>query len=118
MAGVDAVRTLFPQLKSELAELVAIPSVSAAGYPEETRPALLRAHDAIVRLLRDAGVEELGSLQLPETAPVITGELPVVMAGLALAGVRYDRWIRFMLPLMGLLAVASVVMLATAALLE
>jgi acetylornithine deacetylase/succinyl-diaminopimelate desuccinylase-like protein len=29
-----------------------------------------------VALLRDAGVAELGSLELPDTAPVITGELP------------------------------------------
>ena len=40
------------------------------------------------------------------------------MAGVALAGVRYDKWIRFMLPLMRLLAVASIAMLAIAALLE
>jgi uncharacterized ion transporter superfamily protein YfcC len=32
--------------------------------------------------------------------------------------VRYDRWIRFMLPLMGILAVASIVMLGIAAMLE
>jgi uncharacterized ion transporter superfamily protein YfcC len=40
------------------------------------------------------------------------------MAGLALAGVRYDKWIRFMLPLMGLLGLAAVVMLGIAALME
>jgi uncharacterized ion transporter superfamily protein YfcC len=40
------------------------------------------------------------------------------MAGIALAGVRYDRWIRFMLPLMVILAVAAVVMLGIAAALE
>ena len=34
-----------PQLRGELARLVAIPSVSAADYPEETRPALLEAHE-------------------------------------------------------------------------
>ena len=32
-----------------------------------------------------------------------------------LAGVRYDRWIRFMLPLMAILAVACLVMLGIAA---
>jgi uncharacterized ion transporter superfamily protein YfcC len=51
-------------------------------------------------------------------ARFITPTSAVVMAGIALAGVRYDRWIRFMLPLMGLLAVASLVMLGIAALLE
>ena len=51
-------------------------------------------------------------------ARFITPTSAVVMAGVALAGVRYDRWIRFMLPLMGLLALASVVLLSVAALLE
>jgi uncharacterized ion transporter superfamily protein YfcC len=51
-------------------------------------------------------------------ARFITPTSAVVMAGIALAGVRYDKWIRFMLPLMGLLAVASIAMLAVAALLE
>jgi uncharacterized ion transporter superfamily protein YfcC len=51
-------------------------------------------------------------------ARFITPTSAVVMAGLALAGVRYDRWIRFMLPLMGILAVASLVMLGIAAVLE
>ena len=50
--------------------------------------------------------------------PVITPTRAVVMAGIALAGVRYDKWIRFMLPLMGLLAVACLVMLGIAAALE
>jgi uncharacterized ion transporter superfamily protein YfcC len=51
-------------------------------------------------------------------ARFITPTSAVVMAGLALAGVRYDRWIRFMLPLMGMLAVACIVMLGIAAALE
>jgi acetylornithine deacetylase/succinyl-diaminopimelate desuccinylase-like protein len=63
-------------LKADLSRLVAIPSVSAAGFPEETRPALLEAHELIVGLLRDTGVQDLDSLQLPDTAPVITGEIP------------------------------------------
>jgi acetylornithine deacetylase/succinyl-diaminopimelate desuccinylase-like protein len=74
-APADAA-SLLPQLVADLERLVAIPSVSAAGYPEETRPALAEAHDAVVELLRDAGVEELDSLQLPDTAPVITGGIP------------------------------------------
>jgi uncharacterized ion transporter superfamily protein YfcC len=51
-------------------------------------------------------------------ARFITPTSAVVMAGLALAGVRYDRWIRFMLPLMAILAVACLVMLGIAALVE
>lgn len=48
-------------------------------------------------------------------ARFITPTSAVVMAGLALAGVRYDKWIRFMLPLMGILAAAALVMLGIAA---
>jgi uncharacterized ion transporter superfamily protein YfcC len=51
-------------------------------------------------------------------ARFITPTSAVVMAGIALAGVRYDRWVRFMLPLMGILLVASLVMLGIAAALE
>jgi uncharacterized ion transporter superfamily protein YfcC len=51
-------------------------------------------------------------------ARFITPTSAVVMAGLALAGVRYDKWIRFMLPLMVVLAVAGLVMLGIAALVE
>ena len=64
-----------PALRDDLARLVAIPSVSAPGYPAETRPALLEAYEEVVTLLRDAGAERLGSLELPDTAPVITGEI-------------------------------------------
>jgi uncharacterized ion transporter superfamily protein YfcC len=51
-------------------------------------------------------------------ARFITPTSAVVMAGIALAGVRYDRWIRSMLPLMVILAVACLVMLGIAAALE
>ena len=67
---------LMPQLKEALAMLVAIPSISEAGYPEATRPALLQAHEAVVKLFRDAGCEYISSLELPDTAPIITAEIP------------------------------------------
>jgi uncharacterized ion transporter superfamily protein YfcC len=51
-------------------------------------------------------------------ARFITPTSAMVMAGIALAGVRYDKWIRFMLPLMAILAVACLVMLGIAAVLE
>ena len=72
----DAVSALMPQLKEELGHLVAIPSLSEWGFPEHTRPALLETHQAVVELLRDAGVESFTSLELPGTAPVITGAIP------------------------------------------
>jgi cysteinylglycine-S-conjugate dipeptidase len=70
------VATLMPRLKDDLARLVAIPSVSAPGFSEETRPALLEAHEAVLGLFREAGVEKLDSLDLPGTAPIVTGEIP------------------------------------------
>jgi acetylornithine deacetylase/succinyl-diaminopimelate desuccinylase-like protein len=79
--GADAVHALFPQLKAELADLVAIPSVSAWDFPEETRPALLDGYEALLALFRDAGVQELGALELPNTAPVLTGEIPAPDGG-------------------------------------
>jgi uncharacterized ion transporter superfamily protein YfcC len=51
-------------------------------------------------------------------ARFITPTSAVVMAGLALGKVGYDKWLRFILPLMGILAVASIAMVAIAALLE
>lgn len=65
--GVDPaltgrVRGLMPQLKAELAGLVAIPSVSETGYPAGSRPALLQARDAVAALFEDAGCERVGSL--------------------------------------------------------
>ncbi len=71
-----AVRSLMPELEAELARLVAIPSISALDYPEPTRGPLLEARDAVVELFRDAGVQNLHDLELPGTAPVVTGEIP------------------------------------------
>jgi acetylornithine deacetylase/succinyl-diaminopimelate desuccinylase-like protein len=64
-----------PLLKEELAQLVRIPSVSEWGFPEHTRPALLEAHQAVLDLFRDAGVDQLSSLELPGTAPIVVGEI-------------------------------------------
>ena len=70
----ERVTALMPQLEEELARLVAIPSVSSAGFPEP-RQLLLGAYELVVGLLRDAGVQKLEPLELPDTAPVITGEI-------------------------------------------
>jgi acetylornithine deacetylase/succinyl-diaminopimelate desuccinylase-like protein len=74
-ALAETVSSMMPELKRELADLVAIPSVSALGYPEETRPELLRAHDAVAALFREAGAE-VSDLELPDTAPIVIGEIP------------------------------------------
>jgi acetylornithine deacetylase/succinyl-diaminopimelate desuccinylase-like protein len=75
-ASAAAVASLMPQLTADLARLVAIPGVSAFGYPEETRAALLETHDLVVELLRGAGVAQIGTIDLPDAAPVITAEVP------------------------------------------
>ncbi len=71
----ETVTSLAPQLKEELARLVAIPSISALGYPAETHPALLEAYEEVARLFADAGATILDPLELPETAPVLLGEI-------------------------------------------
>ena len=75
-SSAETVASLMPKLKADLARLVAIPSVSGAGYPEATRPRLLEAYEEIVALCRGAGVQNIAGLELPDTAPVITGEIP------------------------------------------
>ena len=71
----ETVSSLVPRLKEDLARLVAIPSLSEWGFPEHTHAALLEAHEQLLELLREAGVEKLDSLSLEGTAPVITGEI-------------------------------------------
>lgn len=69
-ARVDA---LMDDLRSDLKRLAAIPSIAFPGYPTEP---LLETRDALLGLLHDAGVADTGELNLPDTAPVITGEIP------------------------------------------
>jgi len=73
MAATGA--ALMPELTSDLGRLVAIPSISAPGYPESTHGTSLEAYEAVVSLLRDAGVQMRGPLELPDTAPVVIGEI-------------------------------------------
>ena len=68
--------SLLEGLKQDLAELVAIPSISAAGYPEPRSRNCSPRSSTITELFRAAGVQNLGSLDLPDTAPVLTGEIP------------------------------------------
>jgi acetylornithine deacetylase/succinyl-diaminopimelate desuccinylase-like protein len=73
---VESVPRLMPQLKSDLARLVAIPSISAPNYPEETHASLLEAYEAVADLCQDAGVRILDPLELPGTAPAVMGDIP------------------------------------------
>jgi acetylornithine deacetylase/succinyl-diaminopimelate desuccinylase-like protein len=65
-----------PALKQELTDLVAIPSISGLDYPAETRPALRQAFEKTSQLFSDAGVTITDPLELPDTAPVLMGEIP------------------------------------------
>lgn len=71
--AADEVAALMPVLRIDLERLVRIPSIAFPGFPPEP---LVQAHDLVVDLLRDAGAEHLETLSLPDTAPVITGEIP------------------------------------------
>lgn len=64
---------LMDGLRADLERLAAIPSVAFPGYPPEP---VLEAHDLVVSLLRDAGVPTIERIDLPDTAPVIYGEIP------------------------------------------
>ena len=72
----ETVAALMPQLKQELAQLVAIPGVSEWDFPEHTRAPLLQTYDVVARLFGEVGVENIVPLELPGTAPIVTGEIP------------------------------------------
>jgi acetylornithine deacetylase/succinyl-diaminopimelate desuccinylase-like protein len=71
----ERVHDLIPQLTDELADLIRIASVSEFGYPESTHEQLLLARDMVAGLLTEAGCQ-VTSLDLPDTAPIIVGEIP------------------------------------------
>ena len=67
------VDSLMPRLKSELARSGPHPSISEAGFSPDP---VHDAHTFVAELLRDAGVKNVGQLDLPNTFPIITGEIP------------------------------------------
>lgn len=67
------VNDMMPQLTEQLAELVAIPSISGEGQPEGP---VLKAHDMVADLLRDAGFSDIQRIDLPETNPIVYGAIP------------------------------------------
>jgi acetylornithine deacetylase/succinyl-diaminopimelate desuccinylase-like protein len=68
-----AVESLMPQLTEDLLELIRIPSISEKGFPAAP---MAEAHQLLFDLFRSAGVEKLETLELPDTHPVIVGEIP------------------------------------------
>jgi acetylornithine deacetylase/succinyl-diaminopimelate desuccinylase-like protein len=69
------VSSLMPELTGQLVDLMSIPSVSLPGYPEPTRAALADAEQMVARLLGAAGCS-VETINLPDTAPVVFGEIP------------------------------------------
>ena len=69
----ERVHALMPELRGDLEALVRIPSVSGEGQPEGP---IREAHDMVAQLFRDAGVPEVGTLDLPGTNPIVIGEIP------------------------------------------
>ena len=65
-----------PKLREELGALVAIPGISEWDFPEHTQERLLETHEALIPLFREAGIDRISSLELPNTAPILTGEIP------------------------------------------
>lgn len=68
----ERVRQLMPELRRDLEALVRIPSVSAPGVVTDE---LLAACALTEELLQGAGVRT-SRLELPGTAPIVTGEIP------------------------------------------
>ena len=71
VARVDAG---MPRLIEDLKELMAIETVAFPGFPDEP---VLAGADKVESLLRDAGVEDLSRLNLPDTAPAVIGRVYV-----------------------------------------
>ena len=67
-AGTEELRArvngLMPQITSELETLVAIPSVSIAGYPESTHTGLAAAESEVTRVFAESGVERFDVVNL------------------------------------------------------
>lgn len=64
---------LMDGLRADLVRLAEIPSIAFPGFPAGP---VQEAHDLVAELLRDAGVPHVERLDLPDTAPVVYGEIP------------------------------------------
>ncbi|WP_327355943.1 M20/M25/M40 family metallo-hydrolase [Streptomyces sp. NBC_01304] len=64
---------LMDGLKADLEKVARIPSIAFPGFPKEP---VEECHDLVVQLLQDAGVQNIERIDLPDTSPVIYGEIP------------------------------------------
>src|SRR5262245_3990804 len=69
----NEVDRLMPQLTSDLKRLVRIPSISDTSFPPGP---VYAAHQFVSDLLRRAGLTTISTLDLPNTYPIIVGEIP------------------------------------------
>jgi len=72
-ALASAVDAMMPQLAADLVRLARIPSISEPAFP--VKP-VNEACKVVIDLLRDAGLRHVKTLDLPETYPIVTGEIP------------------------------------------
>ena len=84
----NVIEAAMPGLTSDLMQLIRIPSISEPGFPEQP---MLDAHHLVVELLRSAGVEQLETLELANTYPVIVGEIAAPPGTPTVAPVRALR---------------------------
>src|SRR5262245_66663199 len=68
-----AVDALMPQLKKDLIQLSRIPSISESSYPAKP---IQDACALVSRLLKNAGLQNVKTLDLPETHPIVIGDIP------------------------------------------
>lgn len=64
---------LMPQLTTDLIRLTRIPSISESTFPPEP---VREACNVVIELLRDAGLKQVKTLDLPDTYPIVTGQIP------------------------------------------
>src|SRR6478672_12250516 len=72
-AMASAVDALMPQLTADLIRLTRIPSISESTFPPEP---VREACTVVLDLLRSAGLQNVKTLDLPETYPIVIGEIP------------------------------------------
>jgi acetylornithine deacetylase/succinyl-diaminopimelate desuccinylase-like protein len=69
----ERVEADMPRLRTELEDLVRIPSVSG---PDQDDAQIRRAYEMLVELFAGAGLQSIRSLDLPASNPILLGEIP------------------------------------------
>lgn len=64
---------MMPEVVADLSALTAIPSIAFPGFPAEP---VLKAAEATAQLFRDAGVDDVRLLDVPDGYPAVYAEIP------------------------------------------